>query len=325
MKNIINTVLVAYLLTGAAAEASDQNAIRDFDVTPFKNYTQLQPGVMKEQSIQTDAGTVSILRSSEISQELPSVVFIHNNSGCKEGFIKLFDHIHSKCNIVSIDLPGHGKSDNAANPDQDYSFQGYARAVLQVADALTLKHFTPVGWSLGGHAAMELMGIAPDRIKGVVTTGSPAMTLRFYAPLQAFNVFRMWWKGVMPMLGQQTQFSEQEAKFFMESGGMNPADDFFVQAAMRTDSNARAKMMKNNQNGVGVVDQHALLEISDIPIGIVIGVNDQGVNADYIRNSSRTYKNATILELNTDHGTVWNEPKAFSNFLLEFLRNNWNN
>ncbi len=276
-------------------------------------------GYLRIEMIRIEEANISIVRSGQFDPLLPNVVFIHNNSACKEVFINLFEHLKGRCNFVALDLPGHGQSSDAAKPRQTYSFQGYAACVIKVMDALGIDKSVPVGWSLGGHVALEMMHMYPDRLKGVITTGSPAMPKGLWGQFQAFNVFRMLWKGVLPMIGQSKKFTEEEAKFFMEAGGIHQPDAFFLRATMRTHGEARAIMHENVNKGVGMCDEQALLATSNIPVGIVIGKNDSGVNADYVR--SQDYKNATILELDTDHGTVWNMPDVFAEFLLLFTYN----
>ena len=76
--------------------------------------------------------------------------------------------------LVAVDLPGHGASDDAKDPSA-YSLPGHARAVRAAVDALGLDEARFVGWSLGGHVALEM---APDlpRARGFVIFGTPPIT-----------------------------------------------------------------------------------------------------------------------------------------------------
>src|SRR5579863_1096183 len=79
--------------------------LQDFDTTPFQSYTSIRSEDFKVQTIPTKAGNVSILRSAEFNKDLPNVICLHYNSGCKEMFVKLFPLIQKSVNIVSVDLP----------------------------------------------------------------------------------------------------------------------------------------------------------------------------------------------------------------------------
>ena len=104
--------------------------------------------------------------------EMPFVL-IHGNSCSKESFRKLFESAAlARHRLIALDLPGCGESDNALNPEETYSLSGLAAAALAVVDGLGLKRYALVGWSLGGHLAIEAMrqGATPA---GVVLSGTP--------------------------------------------------------------------------------------------------------------------------------------------------------
>ena len=76
--------------------------------------------------------------------------------------------------LIAVDLPGHGVSDDAKDPSA-YSLPGHARAVRAVLDAIGIDEAHFVGWSLGGHVALEM---APDlrAPRGFVIFGTPPLT-----------------------------------------------------------------------------------------------------------------------------------------------------
>lgn len=104
--------------------------------------------------------------------ELP-IVLIHGNTTSKEVFRALFESSGlAGHRLIALDLPGCGDSRDAGAPDETYTLPGLGGAVTQVAKALGLARYVLVGWSLGGHIAIEaiLHGASPD---GIVLTGTP--------------------------------------------------------------------------------------------------------------------------------------------------------
>jgi pimeloyl-ACP methyl ester carboxylesterase len=88
----------------------------------------------------------------------------------------------------------------------------------------------------------------------------------------------------------------------------------------RTHGLARKCMIESALNGTGGCDERKLLEISSIPVGIVIGKRDTGINSDFIKVSSGHYKNLELLvELDTNHATLWNDPQGYNSALSDFL------
>ncbi len=50
--------------------------------------------------------------------------------------------------IVTFDLPGHGDSSRAVDPDRTYTTPGYARVLRAVARATDAEDAVFAGWSL---------------------------------------------------------------------------------------------------------------------------------------------------------------------------------
>ena len=68
------------------------------------------------------------------------------------------------CEIVALDLPGHGRSGHRA-PGAWYHFIDYGSDVIAAADALGWDRFVLLGHSLGGAIASVLAGAVPERIE----------------------------------------------------------------------------------------------------------------------------------------------------------------
>ncbi len=124
---------------------------------------------MKTLKIDAPNGAVAV---HESAGQGPAVVLIHGNSSSSRAFSRQLEGpLGKRCRLVAVDLPGHGESDDAKDPSA-YSLPGHARAVRAVVDALGLGEASFVGWSLGGHVALEM---APDlpRARGFVIFGTP--------------------------------------------------------------------------------------------------------------------------------------------------------
>lgn len=101
-----------------------------------------------------------------------ALVLVHGNSCAKEAFRPLFESLAlAGHRMVAPDLPGCGESADASAPRESYSLPGLARTVLAVVNGLGIERYVLVGWSLGGHVAIEMLKQA--RPLGVVLTGTP--------------------------------------------------------------------------------------------------------------------------------------------------------
>src|SRR5579863_4689602 len=127
-------------------------------------------GAMKTRMIDGANGAIAV---HESGGEGPSAILIHGNSSSSRAFSRQLDGpLGKRFRLVAVDLPGHGASDDAG--DGAYSLRGHARAVQTVVDAIGLHEARFVGWSLGGHVALEM---APDlpNARGFVIFGTPPL------------------------------------------------------------------------------------------------------------------------------------------------------
>src|ERR1019366_9619123 len=72
---------------------------------------------------------------------------------------------------LALDLPGHGRSAPASN-HSIYSLPGYAATLAAFARALAAEDAVIVGWSLGGHTAIETAPSLPEAA-GFLISGTP--------------------------------------------------------------------------------------------------------------------------------------------------------
>ncbi|MGE4166574.1 MAG: alpha/beta fold hydrolase, partial [Xanthobacteraceae bacterium] len=116
------------------------------------------------------------------------VILLHGNSSSKSVWarqIRLLNRF--KRSLIAPDLPGHGESDNARDPQATYSFPGYAGVIRRLLDLNNYNEVDVVGWSLGGHIGLELLGTEP-RVRSLLIVGTPPITPSVEALHSAFYV-----------------------------------------------------------------------------------------------------------------------------------------
>ena len=203
------------------------------------------------------------------------IVFLHGNSGSKEVFDLQFRSALSQSHrLIAIDLPGHGASANADHPAETYTFPGYADAVAQVLEALGIEQAAVVGWSLGGHIALELLASYPG-VVGVMTIGAPAIPRDLAAMQSAFRP-----SPLAALAGAQDLSDAQVAEFARLAYGPGDAAQFEA-ALRRTDGRARALMLRSLL-ALDFEDERLLVETSNVPIAVVNGAEDPLVDDSYV-------------------------------------------
>ncbi|RYG31941.1 MAG: alpha/beta fold hydrolase, partial [Burkholderiales bacterium] len=95
--------------------------------------------------IDTRAGRVAV-DDSEAGGDV--LLMLHGNSGSGAAFSHQLHEFSRDLRVVAIDYPGHGASDDAVQPERDYTLSGYANAIADALDALGARRVFAVGVSL---------------------------------------------------------------------------------------------------------------------------------------------------------------------------------
>ncbi len=117
----------------------------------------------------------------------PVVTCIHQSGNSAEEFAALVPHLVEHCQLLAIDLPGHGRSDD---PIVEPTVDTYTQAIVDVLDHLDVEQSFLVGHHGGALCALNLASRFPERIKRCVLSGlggprSAAATRAFIAELEA--------------------------------------------------------------------------------------------------------------------------------------------
>ncbi len=100
------------------------------------------------------------------------LLMIHGNSTSHQVFRNQLDGaVGAAHRCVAFDLPGHGDSENAKDPDRTYWMEGYAAAAVELMKSLGIDRYAVLGWSLGGHIALDMMA-QTDALAGVMRTAA---------------------------------------------------------------------------------------------------------------------------------------------------------
>lgn len=245
----------------------------------------------------------------------PAVLFIHGNSADGQTFRRqLQGDFGDSHRAVAIDLPGHGHSSPAADPERTYSLPGYADVVVDVVERLQLQSPVVVGWSIGGHVALEAAEQLPDAagffIYGAPPIGIPPAMDRAFLPnpdtAAAFS----------PAVDEAQ--ASAFARAFVRPGTDAPA--VFRQAILNTDGRARA-LVGANVVAANYADEVQVVATMRAPLAIVHGAEEQIVNLDYLRSLfiPSLWRGAVQIVPGAGHAPHWEQPERFNTLLAEFV------
>lgn len=102
----------------------------------------------------------------------PCIVLLHGFLGSSKIWNKYAEKLSTKFTVLSIDLPGHGKSTVLADV---FSMNVMAETVKAVLDHLKISQATLVGHSMGGYVSLAFAQLFPNSVSGVTLMNSTSL------------------------------------------------------------------------------------------------------------------------------------------------------
>lgn len=112
-----------------------------------------------------------------------AIVLIHGWS-CNADFWKETYGAFSNYRVITVDLPGHGKSEA---PYVDYSMEYLARSVEAVLNQAKVKKAVLVGHSMGSVVTRQFYKIFPSKTVGIVIVDMPVQPMASEEDLKKFT------------------------------------------------------------------------------------------------------------------------------------------
>ncbi|WP_300612599.1 alpha/beta fold hydrolase [Trebonia sp.] len=271
---------------------------------------------MNQQSVEIAGQLIAYLESpgGRADRDGRAVIFVHGNSSSARTWLPvLAGSFGRRFRCLALDLPGHGQSEPARDK-ADYSLPGYAAVLAGFARALGAADAIVVGWSLGGHIALEaapaLPGAAGFVIFGAPPVGSAAQLAEAFLPNPAMNA------------GFTASLTDAEATSFAASftapGSALPASEF-VPDILATDGAARAGLLASIGEG-RFADEVAIAAGLRQPLAILHGSGEQLVSLDYLRKLTipALWRGEIQVIPGVGHAPHRESPERFAALLTDF-------
>jgi pimeloyl-ACP methyl ester carboxylesterase len=244
-----------------------------------------------------------------------AVVLVHGNSSSSRTWLPLLTGpFGRRFRCLAFDLPGHGQSAAAADRSA-YSLPGYAAVLAGFAQACGAADAVIVGWSLGGHIALEAAPAMPAAagyvIFGAPPVASAAQMADAFLPNPAMNV------------GFTAEVSPELARDFAASftapGAVLPLDEFTADI-LHTDGAAREALFASVGEG-RFTDEVSIAAALGRPLAILQGEGEQLVNLGYLQQLSipSLWRGRVQLIPGAGHAPHQETVAAFTDLLDQFL------
>lgn len=245
-----------------------------------------------------------------------TLFFIHGNSSSATTFHPQFEsELSNKYRLVAIDLPGHGNSERAKDPEDGYSLRAMASTVVLAAEKLGASNAILIGWSLSGHILIEAMDSMP-MAKAFCIYGTPPLGVPpslgeafFPSPLLEY-VFKE------ELTDEEIrQWADYVLKPDSELDRQVIADDIGV-----TDGRMRASV-GNSVVSTAYTDEIEILKNLSRPVAIFHGKEERLVNIEYLKNLDipTLWRKAVQIIPGAGHSPHIEQAKRFNKLLEEFI------
>jgi pimeloyl-ACP methyl ester carboxylesterase len=243
--------------------------------------------------------------------ELP-VLLIHGNSSCLGVFRYQIDGPSARQNrLIAFDLPGHGRSGDAIDPARTYTLPGFADVSREVLSLFAVEEAVVLGWSLGGHIALEMMQEFSGA-KGLVLVGTPPV-----GPDTFSEGFRL---SPHLKLAAAAKWSDADVERFGHAIFDEAFSPDLKTALVRADGVARSTLFEARRAGAGA-DQRKLVESLTMPIAVLNGAEDPFINLNYLDSISfqNLWRGKCQRIDGAGHAPFLQKPTVFNEILNEYL------
>ncbi len=271
--------------------------------------------------IETSQGRIAVCDSKPQGRgDDPTVIFIHGHCTNQTFFSAQVDSsLLQEYRLITLDLPGYGKSDPPIEPQNVYSLPGYAEVVVEVIDFLSLNNIVVVGWSLGGHVGLELTQKL-DQLKGLLITGTPPIEISEEGLAQGFRIPDL---KILECFGKGN-LSREEAEWLATVSGYDYTEEkqFLVDAILNTDEGAKTIYPASIVKGIGL-NELDIVGRWPRPIAVIAGENDAAINNEYIIHRVKfrnLWKNKVHIIRDTGHAVHMENAEEFNRILNTFLQ-----
>jgi pimeloyl-ACP methyl ester carboxylesterase len=241
------------------------------------------------------------------------LLLLHGSGADRRVFSpQLSSQLAERHRLIAVDLPGHGQSADATDPNS-YTLPGFAQTVADVLAALEIPRAVIFGWSLGGHVAIQLLHDRPDLVAGLMLTGAPPVSHGLLGMLRGFHAS---WDM---LLASKETFTDRDVERYAELCYGSAVTPELLDAIRRTDGRSRVMISRSMMRGDGA-DQRQTVEHAETLIAMVTGEHDPFVRLGYLTGfaDGHLWDGHVHVLPDAGHAAFRDVPTRFNALLMRF-------
>ena len=239
------------------------------------------------------------------------VIFLHGLCGNSAMWNSQVFAFKEKYNLCFIDLPSHGRSENAIVECRINSLEDIATAIIRILDGLNIKKAHFAGVSLGTLVIGKIYELYPERVSSVVMCGAVAT----FGMIQDFvmNIF-----GLTSKLCSARTLAQIWINYVLNKDERKNLKSLFIEQSKKISRPDTKKWIQM------IIKEHKCLfnlDYSNLNILFVMGDGDK-LFLTPVRKIKEKFNNIKLEILpNSGHLCNAHKPDNFNEISLNFLAN----
>jgi pimeloyl-ACP methyl ester carboxylesterase len=281
---------------------------------------------MEDHVLQTEFGDLytAISRPSDAKSNTPALLLLHGQGFSSRVFGPLIEHSPSLTkshSVIVFDYPGHGRSTNAPDPSQANYHYGYACAAVKVLQHYQVTDVIVLGWSVGGHVALELISAlaaasVPIDIHGIMICGTPPV------PKQQISGFKKDGADVSALFSPDAT-DEDLSKVADTLIQTRPVPQFIIDDLQRLDHRAGRSMIVKHMEGSSSDQVELLHQFKGKWVAVVNGADEPMLDLDSVeetcKGALRLWRGECVRLKGQGHAPMFDDPAGFAKLFGEFV------
>ena len=253
---------------------------------------------IRRRSVAIDGVTLSILEGGSGDP----VIFVHGvvtTSNIFPSYLKAYSPSYRG---IAVDLRGYGDSQK---PETGFNIPQFSKDLIALADTLHIQKPVWVGVSMGGMILQQLALDYPDRVRALVlvSTTDGAMVL----------------DKDLPTIGNGRDYRDVSKTIIAESFPPDTPPSLYQPLLDRIPS-WNGTVLREALTSMSQASVHGRLHKITAPTLIVVGAKDDVATPAIARGIQQQIAGSNLVEFNTGHFMMTEDPERFRAVLGEFLR-----
>lgn len=255
-------------------------------------------GEITRRTVSIDGVSLSVL---EAGTGAP-IIFVHGVVTTSNIFSKYLSAYSPDFRGIAVDLRGYGDSQE---PESGFTIKQFSRDLIALADKLEIEKPVWVGVSMGGMILQQLALDYPERVRALVlvSTTDGAMVL----------------DKDLPTIGNPRDFREVSKNIIVESFPPETPATLYQPLLDRIPTWS-GTVLREALTSMAHANVHGQIYKITAPTLVVVGAKDDVATPAIARGIQAQITGARLVEFNTGHFMMAEDPERFRTVLGEFLQ-----